>query len=316
MFNCASCNVECSDGVTCTVCKQQYDFPCSGITEGGYRRLGDRKATWRCPKCKNTASTASPKPNTQLCSPASDQLTLESVQEALRGIKEQLAPLVSLAEDVKTIKVELANLQSSFSMANDTITKFSESVTILQDRVKIVEGATNVIPTLQAEVSTITNNYRENEQRNRVNNVEIKGIPIKHKENLFEIAIKIGSLIKLPIKKEDINFITRVSSRQSSTEKSIIMSFINRYTKEDFLASARNFKTITLQQLGFSTEGSVYVNDHLTLYNKTLLTKAKSLAKDSNFHFIWVKHCKILARKSATSKTFAIQTEKDLLKIC
>lgn len=87
--------------------------------------------------------------------------------------------------------------------------------------------------------------------------------------------------------------------------------------KEDFLAAARQYKDLSLVHLKYPEDGSIYVNDHLTLYNKSLLSKAKALAKEKKFRFVWVKHCKIFVRKAANVKSvIIIQTEKDFLKIC
>lgn len=97
--------------------------------------------------------------------------------------------------------------------------------------------------------------------------------------------------------------------------KGIRILFINRYTKEEYIAAARRIKPITLESLGYSTEGRVFVNEHLTVFNKTLLMKSKALAREKTFRFVWVKHGKIFVRKNDTSASFIVKTEKDLLKI-
>lgn len=102
------------------------------------------------------------------------------MSEQLRKINARLEPLASLVEDIKSIKLELANLQSSVSMAHDTINTFSESVSSLKAKVAVVEETICAIPALQVEIDKLTANDRENDQRARANNVEIKGIPIKN----------------------------------------------------------------------------------------------------------------------------------------
>lgn len=121
--------------------------------------------------------------------------------------------------------------------------------------------------------------------------------------------------VECPVKKEDINFITRVPSGKPNAPKPIIMCFNNRYLKEEFTAASRKLKAANPDLLGFPNGGPIYINDHLTVQNKNLLSKAKALAKESNFQFFWVKHCKIMARKSPTSPIIMIKTERDLTKI-
>ncbi|KAG7301492.1 hypothetical protein JYU34_014458 [Plutella xylostella] len=61
MVTCGRCNSEVSDSALCSVCRRHFDFPCAGITEAGFRKLGDRKATWRCSDCKSGASPGAPR---------------------------------------------------------------------------------------------------------------------------------------------------------------------------------------------------------------------------------------------------------------
>lgn len=290
------------------MCKQHFDFACAGISESGFRKLGEeRRGMWRCPSCKSSA--ASPLP--QL---SGGHITLDSLHNELMNITRKLVPLSSLVEDIKVIKTELVNLQSSMAMAHEAVNQFSDTVRVLQDRVKVVEERTTLFTQIESDVAKLNTNVNDTEQWARSNNAEIKGIPIKHKENLFDIAISLGSRINFSIKKTDINYITRVPSRHEGHSNSIIISFINRYTK-DYIAAARRIKPITLESLGYSTEGRVFVNEHLTVFNKTLLMKSKAIARENNFRFVWVKHGKIFVRKNDTSASFMVKTEKDLLKI-
>ncbi|XP_063829064.1 uncharacterized protein LOC135078432 [Ostrinia nubilalis] len=312
MHTCAACKNQFTDGVLCSVCKRHFDFACSGITEQGYRKLGDRRNGWRCPGCKN--KDHSPKPSASVPSPT-PALSLEGLHQDLKAILLKLAPLAGLADDVKGIKSEIINLQASLNMAHELISGFTQSIKALESRVKDVEESVLAIPKLQAEVVKINQELCERDQWSRASNVEIKGIPPSKNENLFEIALKIGSAIDCPLKKDDLNFITRVPSRKPNTPKPIIMCFNNRYLKEEFIAAARKLKTVKPGSLGFQNDGQIFVNDHLTVQNKNLLSKAKALGRESNFQFVWVKHCKIMARKSPTSPIITIKTERDLSKI-
>ncbi|KAL0892586.1 hypothetical protein ABMA27_015683 [Loxostege sticticalis] len=253
-----------TDGALCSLCKKYFDFACSGVTEQGYRKLGDRKSTWRCPACKN--KDHSPKANTPKASTStqSPPLSLESLHHDLQVVLLKLSPLAGLVEDVKGIRAEITNLQTSLNMAHEMISGFTENIRALETRVKNVEQNIEVIPSLQAEVAKINQELSDKEQWSRANYVEIKGIP---------------------------------------------------YLKEEFTAASRKLKAANPDLLGFPNGGPIYINDHLTVQNKNLLSKAKALAKESNFQFVWVKHCKIMARKSPTSPIIMIKTERELTKI-
>lgn len=308
MFTCASCNSQHTEGPICSICKRHYDYQCSGITENGYRKLGDRKNHWRCLKCK-----ASPSPSPIATSPQPVQM--DKIQEQLSKIMLDLAPLASLVSDVKEIKNEITGLKESIEMAHELIGNFSGMVKTLEARINQIEKVANEVPQLRSEVDRLNRELQEKDQWARANNVEIRGVPQKKTENLYDLAQKISTLCHFSIRKEDINYIARIPTRAANTEKPIVICFNSRYTKEEFVASYRQCKHLNLSQLGFSSNANFYVNDHLTTANKILLSKARALAKEKNFQYIWVKHCKIMARRSDTSPVFFIKCEKDLLKI-
>ncbi|KAM3956926.1 uncharacterized protein ACR2FA_009045 [Aphomia sociella] len=308
MFTCANCNSRHTDGTHCSVCKLHYDFQCSGVTEIGYRKLGDRKNSWRCLKCKNfgLGDSQSPRPT----SPLPGQL--DNIQDQLNKITLQLAPLTSLVEDIKIMKEDIRSLSESLEMAHETVRNFSCTVSELQCRLSEVEKVASDVPILQSEIVRLKEELNHRDQWARANNIEIKGIPEKKNENLYMVAQKIAELNNTEIKKEEINYIARIPTRLPDACKSIVISFNNRYRKEDFISATRKNKKLNLTDMGFAAGGQFYVNDHLTQLNKNLLSKARSLAKNCTFKYIWVKHCKIMARKSDTSRIFFIKSEKDL----
>ncbi|KAJ8711541.1 hypothetical protein PYW07_008783 [Mythimna separata] len=237
------------------------------------------------------------------------------MQEQLNKIALDLAPLAALVADVKSIKSELSGLKDSIEMAHDLINGFSVKVKSLESKVTKMEKMADQISTLQDGIDKLNQESRDRDQWARANNAEIIGIPQKKTENLYDIAQKIGNLCNVTVRKEDINYIARIPTRVPNADKPIVVAFNSRYIKEEFVASSRKSKLLNISNLGFSTSANFYVNDHLTPTNKILLSKARALAKEHDFKYIWVKHCKIMARKSDTATTFFIKCEKDLLKI-
>ncbi|CAF4891462.1 unnamed protein product [Pieris macdunnoughi] len=125
------------------------------------------------------------------------------------------------------------------------------------------------------------------------------GIPHSVNENLLDLVISIGSKVNYHITKQQLNFVARTPSRDSNSTKSIIASFNNRYVKEDFVAAVRTFNK---DILGLRGSSKIYVNYHLTSNNKSFLNTAKKNRKRDGLKFVWVKHCKILARRKYKKK--------------
>lgn len=111
-------------------------------------------------------------------------------------------------------------------------------------------------------------------------------------------------LAELSLKKQDINYIARIPTRNPKADKAIIVSLNSRYIKEKFIVSARKTKKFNLSNIGFTTTSNFYVNDHLMPSNKILRSKAKALSKENTYKYIWVRHCKIIVKKSDISPTF------------
>lgn len=314
---CGICAEPLFDGAHCTVCDLELHFHCAGITETGYRKLGDRKLTWRCGRCKQSGSSQPPS------SPR-----IESDGQVIREIKAlsaKLIPLENLKDEVIALRIELAGLRTSIDDTNTQLKEFNSKIGEIEQRLEKVEKAQTQVEEIQSQVELmntrmekIENESHSSEQWARMNNIEIKGIPQVHNENLFDILFKIASNIQFSVAKTQINFITRVPTREKERTKPIIVCFCNRYIKEDFVAAARSASKsspITTGLIGLAGNHRIFVNDHLTIQNKSLLAKTKKSAAEKNFQYVWVKHAKIYTRKNDTSHVISIKTARDLIKI-
>lgn len=324
MFTCYRCGVEARDGVQCSLCLKHYDFPCAGITEVGYRKLGDRKTTWKCSTCKNSGA-ASPVPGKSPSGLNPFAATdLESVRIELRGLSEQMASLPKLLDavkaiqadllDLKSLKDEMSEVKTSLNHVHTSVDALSHRLIEIDREIEVLKGTKEEVSRLTQRVQALEATLSEGEQRSRLNNIEIKGIPITNSENLYTIVSKISTKINCSISNDQINYIARVPSRNDKQNKNIIVSLHNRYLRDNFVSTARKCK-LSPMDLGLIGSNRIFINDHLTLENKMLLNKAKTLTKERDFSFIWVKNCKILVRKNSTSPIHVIKTEADLRKI-
>ncbi|CAF4804595.1 unnamed protein product [Pieris macdunnoughi] len=208
MSKCGECNECLLDGAVCSSCKQTFHYNCIGITEGGYRKLGDRKSTWRCPKCKSGGQMNTP--------------TLSPMQESSR----------KLLEEIKTL--------------SSRMTAFEELVS--QIKVDVLECEKDAA-----------------EQWNRMNNVELKGVPQTANKNLLDLIVSIGSKVNYAVAKQQLNFIARTPSRDSNHPKPIVACFNSRYVKENFVAAVRSFNresSLSANLLGLRGSAKIFANDH------------------------------------------------------
>lgn len=313
MRKCAICNNEFSDGVQCSACGKQLDFSCAGVTEAGWRRLGtDRRSVWRCPPCK-TASSAPLSP----IEPDSSATILKEIREIrlqmaeFHEIKAKLDCLPNLLEEIKSMKADIADLKKSCNFSAELIDDLKVKSADTNKKVVDLEGK---LFAAEDKINNLNSQLSNFEQRSRLNNVEIKGVPSKKDENLFQIAEAIGREIGYSFPKTQINYISRVPT-YNSKEKAIVICFLNRYIKEDFISAARNHKLLKAEDLGFhGSQQRVFVNDHLNSESKQLLNKVKQIAREKNYAYVWVKFGKIHVRKNDNSGVFIVNKLSDLNK--
>ncbi|KAI5651435.1 hypothetical protein NE865_00679 [Phthorimaea operculella] len=255
---CGRCGDEVADGVLCSVCLKHCHYgDCAGVTEGGFRRLGEKQQVWKCPSCKygptaaniavalrtmaegslrfchmpafgqkprflaknlilpsycdianagdapNAAAAAATPASTSNKNPSGSPspLTLESVMDELNKIRVALEPLADMKKDIADLRLDF----------NKHLSKVSD----MEDRLQKIEEAHAEIPTLKSRISAIEQDINDRNQWMRLNNAEIKGVPMKDHENLLDIVAKIGSKIMHPITKQQINFVARRFSLKS-----------------------------------------------------------------------------------------------------
>ncbi|KAL4707030.1 hypothetical protein ACJJTC_014309 [Scirpophaga incertulas] len=284
-MKCAACEAHFNDGAFCGGCNRYLDFACANIAEIGYRRLGrERQASWRCPQCKITASKSGPSP-----------VTLELLFQEIQCMNKKLSSLPTLIS-AESIKNELSDLKLSCDFNSAKLDEFESRITNLEHQTKELNKMENLLRQTKQEVETLKCDNISRDQWARLNNIEIKGVPFNKNENLFLIFESLFKTTGYPFSKDQVNYIARVPTYQPNT-KNIIVSFLNRYVKDDFVAAARALKSITTADIGYGGDPAekIFVNDHLTAENKRLLTSVKE--------------------KNDTSPVFIISTPSDLNRI-
>lgn len=222
-------------------------------------------------------------------------------------INEKLESLVtSLASSIKN-KLKENGLDETVSL--------SESVQVMSDLFdEMKEKQEELLASNKALVArnaALEKKVADLEQYSRMNNVEIKGVPVTEKEDCAAILKTVGEAIQCPVLPTDLDVVHRVPTK--SAGKNIIARFCCREKKNEFVRKARKARLST-NQIGFSSENGspVFVNDHLTVDNKKLFAQALALKKEHNWEFLWTDNCQIKARKTGDSKVYRIASESDL----
>ena len=106
------------------------------------------------------------------------------------------------------------------------------------------------------------------EQYSRRECVKIQGIPVSEQEDTNKIVMKMGELMGIEIKKDDISVSHRLPTshkyKGKKTVPAIIVKFVRRDAKEMLL------KDCTTCDLGFPSESRIFIKESLSEGNKEL----------------------------------------------
>lgn len=240
------------------------------------------------------------------------------------------------------VKYLLKGLETSFNKKSqemlDKIEGLSSRIITLEnnlaDQSQIMSNLQQINDELRLENRTLRDNFDDMDQRSRSCNIEIQNIPEKKGENLLHVVETIGKAIGVPIPVSCITDVHRVAHNQPTQKaKNIIVHLSTKRLRDDVIAAGRTRRGLTASQVlnaaaGGSTAYStvagtappppssrVYINEHLTLKNKILYSKARTVANDKNYKYIWIKNATILVRKEDNSRVITIRRDEDLDKV-
>lgn len=317
----------------CTACACLYHHVCIGITDTDFKKiLPMNKLKWKCPSCKLSKTGHSHHSSpvaTKDCYPAEESHSIMNVEarSIMAHIDARFNILQNTIEAFKSeVTEQLNNLTVTVNTWEGKIKELESSVSTLTNNILHLESERESMLSEVAELKSILQSVRaeniRNEQWVRRSNLQINGVPQREGENLFQVirnlANKTGFALNIDA---DIDFVTRIAIKNGSDSKKpkpIIVKFQARYKKDEFLSAVRKFKNLKAGDLGFSgapASERIYVNDHLSTYNRSLLQKAKTTAREKNYAYCWVRNCTIMVRRSDKSPVIHITSEENLKKI-
>ncbi|KAG7300427.1 hypothetical protein JYU34_016047 [Plutella xylostella] len=225
--------------------------------------------------------------------------------------------ITSMKSDFNSLKGDVSALQHATQFISDQHDDLKIKFDNLSESTKKIEGMEAELVEVRKQNRQLKQEMIENDQRERQLNLEIVGLPELKEENLNETLIKIAKEVGITLLDSDIVHVNRITPRAKVPGRSrvIIAKMRNRLLKDNIISSARKSR-LTTQSMGLGGEPKpVFVNEHLSMYNKQILRMAKDAARMKNHQFTWTKNGRIYVRKNDTSPAIRIITEDDLKKI-
>lgn len=206
----------------------------------------------------------------------SDRELLVNMSRKLESLQNQMSQVLMIVESQKKKIVELEKEINKQKTANEDLKKH-------------LEDSQDLIDELQ--------------QRSRLNNVILTGIKQDKNEDVMKVVDSIGKKLGIMNPLDDVQVAHRVNTTMQGKIKPIVIRMANTKTRDKWTAAFRKSDL---------WKSKIYVNEHLTKRNQSLLSQAKKFKKEHKYKYVWVKDCKILIRKDESSRIFAIRNEEDL----
>jgi archaellum component FlaC len=253
---------------------------------------------------------------------------LNKLNDASQDVKSELS---SIKKDYLQIKNSVCGLQGTindiqheFSSVKDSVQfnskQYDDVLKKLDDQSKEIKS----IPKMNAEISELRkqnkkliSDFNANEQRDRLLNIELVGVPENGNEDLTKVILKLGEHSGINLTVTDIIQVNRVSSKSKvqGRPRNIVAKLRTRLLKDNVISQARKSRVTTKDLDIQGNITPVYVNEHLTLFNKDLLRKVKEVAVNKEYQYAWVKNGRIYVRKAPTMPAILVTEEEDLKKI-
>lgn len=352
-FACCKSTIEGAAGtIQCSNCKNNYHAACMllGDKKKPNQKSFDLKKDWVCPECLNSRPRQTINDNTPvrvaISSGTMDKVTTKRGASSATSppechnimtsdLYDQICSIVSAESDklyskikltitevisteIQPLKAEVAAFKESLTFLNQQYDTLNKRIDNIEADLKTMDASRTEVGNMKSCLDKLDADINNKEQWSRRSNIEIYGIPEKKGENLIKILETIAGKIDFPLNTAtDLDFITRVAPKSDNKGKikPVVLRFLARYKKDDFLASAKKLK-LCANDIGFPNNMSkIYFNEHLTRMNKQLLQLAKVKAKELNFKYVWVKNCSIFMRRSDNSPVVHIEKPVDLNKL-
>lgn len=269
--------------VKCSHCSAEFHPACCRVrTVAKLNAMTASGTTWRCEDCKSDTEDS-------------------AVLELLKSMQLQLSENSKQSQtNFAALEISIASVQTSLDGVREKLASVEkENVQLKEECTKLMEANDK----LSKRVWDIQGSVMDLEQHSRLQNLEVRGIPVTEGEDVYAVLKEVSRALDLPYSRSGISVAHRLPTpKKNKFPPTIIVQFVSRSTRAEWLAAAKLKRLQTTDLLPTFNPAPVFVNEHLTRHNKELLVGAKALVKSGRLAFAWAKEGKVYVRTSVGSK--------------
>lgn len=232
--------------------------------------------------------------------------------------------LDDLMKAIQEIRESQKAYEKGYNVAYEAMNdRLEENTSVLKMQGEKFEKYFNLIDELTTEnkqlkqkIKVLEERLEDVEQYSRCNAVEIHGIVQEPNENVVDIVKCVGKALDMNISDTMIDACHRLGKKGNAVNPpGIIVKFVRRIDKEEFLRRRRVKRTLSTRHMGRTDDRPVYVNEALSPARRKLLAMTRAVQREKNYKFLWVRNGKIFVRREENAAFTIITTQDDLSKL-
>lgn len=236
----------------------------------------------------------------------------------------QLSKLMDdkLGETSKRLLEKQEAIVHQYNTVMESLNKYSllfdetvRAVETIKAEMKDVRKTTDEVRTLHSTVEDLKATINTMEQRDRLLNLEVFGVPERKSEAVTEVVLSIARAVGVPLVSTDVVSAVRIPTRNTAgLPKPIIVKFHSLDKRDAILTAVRKNRGIKTNEIGMQGDPrQIHVNEHLTPANKTLLKDTKLKAKELGFRYCWTRNGRVFVRQGDNFPPIRINRTSQLL---
>ncbi|KAL1452552.1 hypothetical protein WDU94_006771, partial [Cyamophila willieti] len=141
------------------------------------------------------------------------------------------------------------------------------------------------------------NEWNRSEQRNKIRNILLEGIPREPNEDVYQVVENVGHQLGIENPLEEVERADRAHLSYLARPEVIIIRLVDLYAKDKWLHEYRQRK---LYHMGWG------LHEHLTKASYDLLNMTRAWSRKHGFRYVWTRDCRILFRKNSQASAYHV----------
>lgn len=242
-------------------------------------------------------------------------MRLDSIVDQGTVTMEDLMKVVTEIRDTqqnsdKEYNKAFENLHTKLEETTNAVKVQSENA---EKNMKVIEELLAENKQLKQKVKTLEQRIEDVEQYSRSNSLEIHGIPQERNEDVMSVVKEVGKALDMNISDSMVDACHRLRRNQNGNNPpGIIVKFVRRLDKEEFIRKRRVKRTLSTRHINRPDDRPIYVNESLSPSRRRLLAMAKTVQRENNYKFLWVRNGRIFLRKIEDAEVKVVLSQEDL----